>query len=276
MTLHLALVGKDVSASESPRIHRFLLSGWGVGCRYECLSVPSEQFSAVLPALFETDGFNVTIPYKERIVPYVRLLGDAGRFGSVNTVLPRERAGYNTDGLGFLLMLGAAGVDPKGKRALVLGAGGAGKSCIGALLGAGAEVFAYEKDPSRMQAAADRFHDVHPLTAVPSAPYDLIVNCTGIGMHDTVGQTPLCRTDRGEVGAEQLLEGCSLAVDLIYTPAESAFLRAARARGIPALNGASMLFYQAYAADCLFLGRQSDSEEAHKFYRNYLGSTVGE
>ena len=80
-------------------------------------------------------------------------------------------------------------------------------------------------------------------------------------MHDTEGVSPV---------KESVFDGASVAVDLIYEPQESAFLRQAKKRGLKTLNGASMLFFQAYYADCLFTKRQLNSEEAISLYNEYL------
>ncbi len=270
--LKLAVIGKDVSQSESPAMHTFLLQKMGGACTYEKVSIAKEAFASKAEELFSRfDAFNVTIPYKTEIMPYLKeICGDAAVFGAVNTVLSRERAGYNTDGYGFLLMLQNAGIEVKGKTALVLGAGGVGRSCIKKLTEAGADVYAYERSETRLDEVYREFGGFTPLKEVPVRPFDVIVNCTGIGMHDTVGQTPSVRLEGGEqpVG-EQFLSLCKWAVDLIYVPAETEFLRIARACGKNTLNGAAMLFYQAYMADCIYLGQTPNAEEAKAFREQY-------
>ncbi len=271
--LKLAVIGKDVSASESPRMHAFILAGWGMRCSYDRVSIPPAEFSSRAEELFgRYDAFNVTIPFKGEIIPYLkRLAGDARVFGAVNTVTVHDRTGYNTDGEGFLLMLENAGVGVRGMSALVLGAGGAGRSCIKKLCEAGARVYAYERDEERLFTVYRELGGFSPLTEIPIAPYDVIVNCTGVGMHDTVGKTPVVQYRGGRaapVGAE-LLGQCGTAVDLIYVPAESEFLRVARTLGKKVVSGASMLFYQAYYADCVFTGRRPDPQEASKLWNAY-------
>ena len=154
--LKLAVIGKDVSQSQSPAMHTFLLHALGEECSYEAVSIPPENFGERAEGLFEAyDAFNVTIPFKTDIMPYLKeLKGDAKTFGAVNVVLSESRTGYNTDGMGFLLMLENAGVSVQGKDVLVLGAGGAGRSCIKKLAEAGANVFAYERDEKRLEAVA--------------------------------------------------------------------------------------------------------------------------
>lgn len=270
--MKLAVIGKDVSKSDSPAIHTFLFSRFQRELSYEKVSIPPEAFSEAAEELFTRyDGFNVTIPFKGEIIGYLNgLEGDAKTFGAVNTVVTRTRLGYNTDGYGFLLMLKNEGIEPKGKSALVLGAGGAGRSVIQKLADSGADVFAYERDPARLDAVFKELGCFTPLADVPLRTFDLIVNCTGVGMHNTEGMTPeivLCG-EKQSVG-EQLLSLCGAAVDLIYVPKESEFLRIARSLGKQTINGAAMLFYQAYLADCIYLNRTSDSEEAKRLWKEY-------
>ncbi len=271
--LRLAVVGKDVSASLSPKMHRFILGGLGETCTYEKVSVPPCDFASRAEELFSRfDAFNVTIPFKTDILPHLRSVeGDAALFGAVNTVVSATRTGYNTDGYGFLLMLQSAGLAVCGRRVLVLGAGGAGRSCIRKLLQAGAKVFAYERDPLRLGAVYGEFGGFVPLAEIPDEPFDLIVNCTGVGMHQSVGTTPEVRQAGGRFGpvGMDLLSRCGAAVDLIYEPEQSQFLSIAAALGKRTVNGEQMLFFQAYRADCIFLRREADAQEAQALFRAY-------
>ena len=99
--------------------------------------------------------------------------------------------------------------------------------------------------------------------------FDLIVNCTGVGMHDTVGQTPFVPDEKGRDCLKRLIENARAVVDLIYEPKESALLRLAKEMGKRTLNGEAMLFYQAYAADCIFTGRERDMKQAKELWREY-------
>lgn len=269
----LAVVGKDVSQSQSPRMHKFIFSRFHEACSYESVSIPPAAFSSQAEELFSRyDAFNVTIPFKGAIIPYLKeVCGDARTFGAVNTVLCAKRQGFNTDGFGFLLMLQNEGVEVKGKSVLVLGAGGAGRSCIKKLSEAGAEVFVYERDRERLFEVYAEMGSFTPLEEIALRPYDIVLNCTGVGMHDTVGKTPCAAFSGGAVepvgGA--LLSLCAAAVDLIYVPACSEFLRLAKKEGKKTVNGEAMLFYQAYMADCIILGKQPDAMQAKGFYLSY-------
>ena len=264
--MKLAVIGKDVSKSDSPAIHKFILGRFGIECSYDAISIPPAQFPQYAEGLFEAyDAFNVTIPFKADILPYLKeLKGDAPAFGVVNTVLAKERVGYNTDGYGFLTMLETENVSPAGKSVLVLGAGGAGRSCIKKLTEAGASVFAYERNEERLQEVYSEFGGFTPLAEVPYAPFDILVNCTGVGMHDTVGISPV---------GEDLISRSGAAVDLIYVPKQSEFLRIAERLGKKTVNGAAMLFYQAYLADCIYTQRTASKDEAKKLWKLYREET---
>lgn len=269
--LKLAVIGKDVSKSLSPQMHRFILRRMGYECEYDKISLTEAKFEARAKELFARyNGMNVTIPYKQRILPFLkRLAGDAKTFGAVNTVVTGTRTGYNTDGAGFLMMLEEAGFCVKGKRVLVLGAGGAGRSCIYALREAGADVSAYERDGKRLSAVYADFGDFIPLAEISSYDFDYVFNCTGIGMHDTVGKTPFVPDQRGEDCLARILEYAEGVVDLIYEPEESAFLRLAKEKGKRVLNGEAMLFFQAYAADCIFTDTERDRKTVVELWKHY-------
>ena len=260
--IRLGLIGKDVSKSTSPQIHTFILSRFGYDCEYEKISATTDDFDNQIRRLLgDFDGFNVTIPYKRDIFEYLdEIVGDAFGFGAVNTVVSANRTGYNTDGIGFLQMLAYADVSVKDKKVLVLGAGGSGRSSASSLKKAGATVFMYRRNQDELKETCAQL-GVLPASDIKKGGYDIVINCTGVGMHDTEGVSPV---------KESVFDGACVAVDLIYEPQESAFLRQAKKRGLQTLNGASMLFFQAYYADCLFTQRQLNSEEAISLYNEYL------
>ena len=276
--MKLAVVGKDVSQSSSPRMHTFILNAMGQSCSYETVSVSPEKFHERAEHLFNMyDAFNVTIPFKGEIIGYLNeLVGDAKSFGAVNTVLSATRQGYNTDGYGFLLMLENEGIELAGKTVIVFGAGGAGRSCIKKLGEAGATVFAFERNADRLREIYREFGNFTPLERVPYQHFDIALNCTGVGMHDTVGKTPEVLWEDGGVlpVGNAFLSLCDTVIDLIYVPEQSEFLRIGEACGKRTLNGAAMLFYQAYMADCIYLERTPSAAEAKTLYKRYLEENI--
>jgi len=260
--LKLAVIGKDVSKSLSPKMHRFIMGKLGYECSYESVSVSEGEFEEKIDGILSAyDGINVTIPYKLSVIPHLKeLAGDAPSFGAVNTITTKNLIGYNTDGEGFMMMLETAGIFVEGKSVLVLGAGGVGRTVIKKLVSRGAIVSAYEMFAERLSALHSEFPYFTPLSSVENKPYDIIINCTGVGMHKSEGISPV---------EEELLKLCSVAVDLIYVPAQSEFLRLAHINGKKTLNGEAMLFYQAYYGDCIYLGISPDLSLAKKLYTEY-------
>lgn len=260
--IKLALIGKDVSSSASPKIHAFIARELNREITYEKLSVPEEQFAQRIENILKTyDGLNVTIPYKLAIIPYLKSVnGDAKSFGAVNTVVTSTLCGYNTDGLGFMQMLEANGVEVNGKETLVLGAGGAGRSVVKKLSDAGAQVEIYNRTFEKAKKVAEEFKGCTAVDKITSKPRYLIVNASGVGMHETVGISPV---------SAEIIKNCDIAVDLIYTPAKSRFLKIAEDEGKKIINGEAMLFYQAYYADCYFFGFTPDPAVATKLFEKY-------
>lgn len=261
-SIRLGLIGKDVSKSNSPKIHTFILQEWGYACDYESFSVGADEFDTAMRTLLgDFDAFNITIPYKKDALEYVeQTYGDAFVCGAVNSVVCQTRAGYNTDGIGFLHMLANAGVVVAGKKVLVLGAGGSGSTSALALKNAGASVHMYRRNQTELLEVCARL-GVTPTDNPYVGGYDIVINTTGVGMHDTEGKSP--------VGIEAF-RGASWAIDLIYTPKESEFLRLAKLQGLQTLNGEAMLFYQAYFADCLYVGRTPNADEAKTLYEKFV------
>ncbi len=269
---HLALVGENVSSSPSPRIHQFIMQSLGASCSYETLSLPAAEFPRVEELFSSCDGFNVTMPYKRSILPFLKRLDKtASALSSVNTVKCCGRVGFNTDQGGFTWLLQSEHIVPSlAMRVLILGAGGAGRSVIHAL-SPHARVFVYEKEPLRLQAAFSDLGGFTPLQVLSRESFDFIVNCTGVGMHESQ-DLPRVRTSENAEETpfdETFFSGCDTAIDLIYDPASSAFLNAAKAVGARGVNGMKMLFFQAYLADCIFWGREGSFAEANEIQRQF-------
>lgn len=259
---NFAVIGRDVSKSSSPVMHEFIAGKFGYKINYEKISVREDGFDSEVGGLFDKlDGFNVTVPYKIRIIKHLnKIVGDAEIFGSVNTVKCGEKIGYNTDGAGFSLMLKNGGVDVKGGKVLLLGAGGAGRSVAKKLADAGALVEVYDVHKEKSFALANEFAGVAALGEVKPGGYYLIINATGTGMHETEGISPV---------GEDILKNCSVAADLIYNPEKSEFLKIAESLGKKTINGSAMLFYQAYFAECIYSGREADPREAKTMFAEF-------
>jgi len=234
------LLGRKLGHSFSPQIHKALGS-------YE-YSLFEREPEAVAEFLQSGgfEGINVTIPYKQTVMPYCTELSPAAeKIGSVNTIVRRPDGslyGHNTDYDGFLYMVKAAGVDVSGKKALVLGDGGAAKTVRAVLadLGAG-EIVTISRRGENNYTNLDRHADAA-----------LIVNTTPVGMYPDVDGAAVDLT---------MFPECKAVLDLIYNPARTKLLLQAESLGMAAVNGLSMLVEQARCASELFTGSAIDKGE---------------
>jgi shikimate dehydrogenase len=189
-------------------------------------------------------GVNVTIPHKEAVIPFLdEVEDDAGRIGSVNTIanVGGRLIGSSTDGQGFMKPLIEAGFDPNGRKALVIGAGGAGRAVTFALARAGAEVVVMLASSERIErlvrdvqgAVVGDVERGHLAERLREA--DLLVNCTPVGMHPKDDRTPV---------PSELLRSDLFVYDLVYNPLKTKLLEDAESAGARALGGMKMLVYQ--------------------------------
>ena len=246
------LIGGKLGHSFSPTIHK-ALGGYDYGLTE---LAPEEVEPFLRRRAFR--GINVTIPYKQTVMPFLdRISEEARRIGSVNTVVREADGslnGYNTDLAGFRAMLAKGGMNPAGRKCLVLGSGGAGKTAAAALRAAGAgEVRLISRRGEDNYENLERHGDAA-----------LLVNATPVGMYPGNGESPV------DLARLPALEGIA---DLIYNPARTALLLAGERRGIPGVNGLYMLVAQARAAAELFLGRKLPEEACEKVWRELRWQT---
>ena len=253
--MKIALFGHPVGHSRSKDLFDALAAAGGPRVEYRAVDVPPERFGEALARLRdgEWDGANVTVPHKRAAAAAADLLEPfAARCGAVNVLARRgggALVGANTDGLGFLDALSlldapaprALAGGAAAHRALVLGAGGAAAAVVAALVETGHAVALATRDPERARrdvplAAEALAWDDPRLPAVAGAA-GLVVQATPLGTAPRVDEAPPFDPAWFAPGAR--------AVDLIYNPWETRWLRLARARGVAALNGWPMLVGQA-------------------------------
>lgn len=245
------LLGEKLGHSYSPLIHSCL--GDYEYRLYE--KAPGEVADFLLNGDF--DGLNVTVPYKKTVIPFCTELSERAKsIGSVNTVVRRNGGLYgdNTDYCGFLYMIKKSGVDVCGKKAVVLGSGGASLTVCAVLRDLHASQIAVIS-----RSGEDNYENI-------SKHYDahIIVNTTPVGMFPRVGVSPV------------RLEGfknCECVYDIIFNPARTELLLDAERLGIKYENGLSMLVVQAKAAAEVFLGKEIDDGENEKILRKMQGVT---
>ena len=247
--LRAGLLGEHLSHSFSPQIHKALV---GDRYTYELFERAHDELESFIKGN-EWDALNVTIPYKQAIMPYLdEISPEAQRIGAVNTVtrLPDGRLrGDNTDYFGFDFTLKACGIQLQSKKALVLGNGGAAATAVAVLADKGAEVVLLGRNEKAVGGISpepyEGIGERHPDAAV-------IVNCTPVGMYPRlVGQSPIELKGLSRVEA---------VLDMIYNPARTALIQEAMGIGIPACNGLLMLVAQAKRAAEIFLGEEISDE----------------
>lgn len=254
------VIGDPVRHSLSPAIHNAGFAALGLDWVFLACEVPEGRAPQALAGsvALGIEGLSVTMPHKAAVAAAVDRLSPTARLlGAVNCVTRDgdQLVGHSTDGDGFVDALGSeADWSPAGARCVVFGAGGAGRAVVLALADAGAaEVAVVNRTPQNSQAAAALAGDRGRVAgAAETAGFDLVVNATPLGMTGHRGAAlPL---DPGLLRPGQLL------VDLVYEPAETALLAAARDRGLRAFNGVRMLVHQAARAFELWTGTEAPVE----------------
>ncbi len=263
MTMKLGVIGWPVAHSRSPLIHNYWIQQHKIIAHYDRLAVsPDGDFATAMDGLREQGwvGANVTVPHKERALAYATSSSpNAQRLGAANILCFSEAGVYadNSDGYGFT----AALQHSLGSRAwatepaYILGAGGAARAILGAMIDAGVpEIFISNRNGARAEALAVlaagsrstvRLVDWNAREqALPQAK--LLVNTTSLGM---VGQPAL----------ELSLDGfAGIVFDIVYSPLETPLVRRARAAGLVAVDGLDMLLHQAVPAFDLWFGVRPD------------------
>ena len=246
------LIGEKLGHSFSPAIHAKLAD-----YEYRLIELKPEELENFL-LHGEFDGLNVTIPYKKAVIPHCKELTPQARaIGSVNTIIRQPDGsllGHNTDYDGFCYQLCQAGAEVAGKKALVLGTGGASLTVHAVLkdLGARETVSISRTGPNNYQ-NLDRHRDAQ-----------IIVNATPVGMYPNTGVSPIDL---------DLFPDCEGVYDLIYNPAKTQLLLEAEKRDIKHANGLGMLVAQAKAAAERFLGESIPDHRVDEIVREMEGST---
>jgi len=248
------IMGYPVSHSRSPRLHNHWLNQYGIDGAYIPLAVTPDNLEHAIRALpaLGLRGVNLTIPHKENVLAFLDEIDPvAKRLGAVNTIVVQSDGrlwGTSTDGQGFIdsLLAQYPEFNFADAAVLVLGAGGAARAIIGALLDCGVpEIRLSNRTEIRI---AQVMRDLGQGTFAgrilpandPAAAMDqvhLVINTTALGM---IGQPPLDI----DLGA---LPTSAIVADIVYAPLETQLLKSAKARGNPVLGGIGMLLYQARA-----------------------------
>lgn len=260
----LGVIGHPIAHSLSPTMHNAAIAHLGANYVYLPLPVAPERLAEAIAGFraISLQGFSVTIPHKQTIMPLLSEISDLARaIGAVNTVYATEQGwgGTNTDITGFLAPLVDQSRDWSQKTALILGNGGAARAVVVGCQQLGcAQIQVVGRNAQKLQDFQASWQDspvaipqlsVHGWDEVPKLlpQANLVVNTTPIGMHPHLTDSPL-RAD--EVN---LIQPDAIAYDLIYTPRPTRFLQQAQSRGAMIFDGLEMLVQQGAVALELWL-----------------------
>ena len=266
MTRIAALIGYPLEHSISPVFQQAAFDYYRLDTRYEKWEIESSGLEKAIDLIRQPSclGANVTIPYKEAVIPLLDgLEGLAPDIGAVNTIVKKDNRliGYNTDAGGFLRSLREEGrFDPKGKKAAMIGAGGVARAIGFMLVRSGIQslaIFDIDLERTRKLASELKAKGITALESDKGAEFkgavssaELLVNCTPIGMKHSPSesQSPV---------AGELISPRSLVYDVVYNPIKTPFLKEAERRGARVVVGLSMLVYQGAEAFELWTGHKA-------------------
>jgi len=249
----VGVFGAPVRHSCSPAMHNAAFAALGLDFIYVPFEVPPEQLSTAVSAVaaLGMPGVNVTIPHKGAVAGLVDELDEsAAVLAAVNTICSRHGRliGYNTDAEGFARSLEEAGESVRGADVAIIGAGGGARAVAWAVAGRGARsIVLVGRTPPKAEAVAalvNRATGSQIARAVPLASEgeesvrqsDVVIDTTSVGMHPHVDVPPVIPPNW--ICAHQLV------VDIVYSPADTVLLRAARQRGARTVSGLGMLVHQ--------------------------------
>ena len=246
-----------------PLLHNAFFKKEGIDATYTSVPLTLDELGPWVNAK-AFSGFNVTVPHKENILPFLDELSDsASAIGAINTVknVNGHLRATNTDSPGFTLMLKEdLGLSMKGLNILLLGAGGASRAITySAGLEGASCIHVFDTDTSKSESLKSHFASL-PIELIPSIGrlsgtlplVDLVINATPVGMEATVDISILSADDLAQ------LKPTTPVVDIIYVPAETKLLRLARERGLPTCNGLGMLAAQGILAEEFWFGKRLD------------------
>ena len=247
---HYGLIGEKLGHSLSRPIHEAIFREMGIDADYRIIEIPKGDFAPRTMELFAAlDGFNITIPYKQDVMPLLQEIDPAAaEIGAVNTVLCGGRKGFNTDAAGFMGMLRHYGIDPAGQSCFILGSGGTAKTVRASLRMMGARrVTVVSRHPAgEGQISYSEFYEAFPRTG------GTIVNASSAGMWPRKDADNICAIHPSRV--DEMMRYAVGVADVVYNPPHTYLTQAAERAGIPWCTGLYMLVAQAIEAERLWQG----------------------
>lgn len=235
------LIGEKLGHSLSPQIHKVIFENIHTLGEYDLVEIPRDDLKRKTRELFQIyNGLNVTIPYKKDIIPLLDSQDEVSKkIGAVNTIRIKDGSvtGYNTDYYGFGATIDHYKITCKNKKAVILGTGGVSKA-----------IYHYLKDNNigeiifvnrRKETHWAKDCSIYTYDEIKNISGDIVINCTPLGMGALEDRSPVNK---------EFLTSFKAAIDLIYNPKETMFLKWAQEQGLQTINGMFMLVAQGVKA----------------------------
>lgn len=277
--LKTGVIGWPISHSLSPRLHGYWLRKYAIEGEYQAYAVKPQDLQGFIKSLPEKNitGFNLTVPHKETILPYLDGVDEVARkIGAVNMITIRQGQlyGTNTDGYGFLTNLkeNAPKWSAKNGPAVIIGAGGAARAAIVSLLDDGiCEIRLINRTRARAESLVEIYNDPRIIVSdwqdrsqILSGAA-LLVNVTTLGM---TGQPPL------DIDLT-CLSSSAVVYDIVYNPLETDLLKQAKSRGNICVDGLGMLLHQAVPAFQQWFGQKPEVTASLRQYMLEKTTIIG-
>lgn len=279
------IIGNPIEHTLSPLMHGMFADAAGLDMVYVPFHVADGQLEAALRGAYGLNicGMNVTVPYKNAVIPYLTEVDQrAAAAGAVNTLVRDAREdregfiGYNTDMNGLWRAMKEEGISLEGKEVIILGAGGAGRAAAFLCANSGVKkVYLLNRDAAKAEEVAAKVNETlsrygkdcvsamvlaaYPKLLTGAAHRYIVIQCTSVGLAPKAEAAVLEDGD--------FYRSVKFAYDLIYTPWETKFMKLVTANGGTAFNGLKMLLYQGVDAFECWTGTKVEKETADKVYQ---------
>jgi shikimate dehydrogenase len=271
------VIGDPIEHTLSPTLQNAAFKESGLDCAFLAFPVKTGQIKEALSGMRALGicGLNVTMPHKNAVIAYLDEIQEDAKFlKAVNTIHNQNGKlhGYNTDGVGAVTALKENGADPKGKRVLLLGAGGAARAIAFALTQVAAELVILNRTEKQASELASALTEVtkKKITSGNLSPEsleaqlpktDILINATSIGMKPNHTLSPV---------PANLLKPDLAVMDIVYNPVETQLSKDAKAVGVKVVSGVEMLIYQGAAAFEIWTGKKAPVDVMRKAALNHL------
>ena len=258
---YFAVIGDPVAHSLSPMLHQEIYQQLGLDASFEKIHIKPDNLHSFMNSN-ELDGFNVTIPHKQSVIPFLDELDESAQtIGAVNCI--KNGKGFNTDWIGFLQALEINEFNLNGKDCTILGAGGAARAIAFGLVKAGVNSISIKnRTKDKAEQLLDWINSVFTNND-PSEIPDVIINCTPLGMWPETESMPMA--------LNEIKPNLTL-VDTIYNPIETEWLKLGKEKGTKVIGGLDMFIAQGLASADIWFGKKiSETVDIEKI-RQFLNS----